>query len=92
MNISPIPVHGAFSCPKITHKFLPTLPKRRLKTGTFSASLISNTKTEFGNTKLEVRYERCKTCGSTKANFKSLFSRIAQRTRRRIYQAKQSSE
>ncbi len=31
--------------------------KRRLKTGTFSASHISNTKTEFGNTKLEVRYE-----------------------------------
>ncbi len=54
MNISPIPVHGAFSCPKITHKFLPSPSKPRLKTGTFSASLISNTKTEFGNTKLEV--------------------------------------
>lgn len=65
--------------------------KRRLKTGTFSASHISNTKNEFGNTNLEVRYERCKTCGSTKANFKSLFSRIAQRTCRRIYQAKQSA-
>ncbi|OTM38250.1 hypothetical protein B9X46_20130 [Acinetobacter baumannii] len=68
---------GLFFCPKITHKFLPSLSKQRLKTGTFSASLISNTKTEFGNTKLGVRYERCKTCGSTKTNFKSLFSRIA---------------
>lgn len=54
MNISPIPVHGAFFCPKITHKFLPHLSKPPLKTGTFSASLISNTKTEFGNTNLEV--------------------------------------
>jgi len=76
-SISPIPGHGAFFCPKIAHKFLPNLSIGRLKTGTFSASLISNTKTEFGNTKLEVRYERCKTCGSTKANFESLFSRIA---------------
>ncbi len=65
-------MHGAFSCPKITHKSLPSPSKRRLKTGTFSASLISNTKTEFGNTKLEVRYERCKTYGSTKAILKSL--------------------
>ncbi len=53
-SISPIPVHGAFFCPKITHKYPSSLSKRRLKTGTFSASLISNTKTEFGNTKLEV--------------------------------------
>lgn len=75
--VSPIPVHRAFFCPKITHKFLPSLSKPCLKTGTFSAFHISNTKTEFGNTKLEVRYERCKTCGSTKTNFKSLFSRIA---------------
>ncbi len=57
MNISPIPVHGAFFCPKITHKFRPSPSKPTLKTGTFSASLIGNTKTEFGNTKLEVRYE-----------------------------------
>ena len=85
-------MHGAFFCPKITHKSLPNPLKPHLKTGTFSASLISNTKTEFGNTKLEVRYERCKTRGSTKANFKSLFSRIAQRTCRRIYQTKQLSD
>lgn len=84
-------MHGAFFCPRITHKYPSNPSKRRLKTGTFSASHISNTKTEFGNTKQEVRYERCKTCGSTKANFKSLFSRIAQRTCRRIYQAKQSA-
>jgi hypothetical protein len=70
-------VHGAFFCPKNTHKYRSNPSKPTLKTGTFSASLISNTKTEFGNTKLEVRNERCKTCGSTKANFKSLFSRIA---------------
>lgn len=76
-SISPIPVHGAFFCPKTTQKSPPNPSKPRLKTGTFSASLISNTKTEFGNTKLEVRYDRCKTRGSTKANFKSLFSRIA---------------
>ncbi len=84
-------MHGAFFCPRITHKYPSNPSKLTSKTGTFSASLISNTKTEFGNTKLEVRYERCKTCGSTKANFKSLFSRITQRTCRRIYQAKQSA-
>ncbi len=54
MNISPIPVHGAFFCPKITHKSMSNPSKPTLKTGTFSASLISNTKTEFSNTKLEV--------------------------------------
>ena len=54
MNISPIPVRGAFLCPKNTHKYLSNPSKLRLKTGTFSASHISNTKTEFGNTKLEV--------------------------------------
>lgn len=57
MNISPIPVHGAFFRPKITHKYPSNPSKLRLKIGTFSASHISNTKTEFGNTKLEVRYE-----------------------------------
>ena len=85
-------MHGAFFCPKITHKYTPNPSKPRLKTGTFSASLISNTKTEFGNTKLEVRYERCKTRGSTKTNFKSLFSRTTQCTCRRIYQTKQLSD
>ncbi len=91
MNISPIPVHGGFFAQKSLINTRKVHQKRRLKTGTFSASLISNTKTEFGNTKLEVRYERCKTCGSTKANFKSLFSPVAQRTCRRLYQAKQSA-
>lgn len=82
---------GLFFAQKSLINFCQAYQKPCLKTGTFSASHISNTKTEFGNTKLEVRYERCKTCGSTKANFKSLFSRIAQRTCRRIYQAKQSA-
>ena len=43
MNISPIPVHGAF-CPKSLINTRKVHQKRRLKTGTFSASLISNTK------------------------------------------------
>ncbi len=42
---------GLFFCPKITHKYPSNPSKQRLKTGTFSASLTSNTKTEFGNTK-----------------------------------------
>ena len=83
---------GLFFAQKSLTNFCQAYQKLCLKTGTFSASLISNTKTEFGNTKLEVRYERCKTCGSTKANFKSLFSRIAKRTCRRIYQTKQLSD
>ncbi len=54
MNISPIPVHGAFFAQKTLINIYQIHQKLRLKTGTFSASHISNTKTEFGNTKLEV--------------------------------------
>lgn len=45
MNISSIPVHGAFFAQKSLINTRKVHQKRRLKTGTFSASLISNTKT-----------------------------------------------
>lgn len=48
---------GLFFAQKSLINFCQAYQKPCLKTGTFSASLIGNTKTEFGNTKLEVRYE-----------------------------------